>query len=30
MKNLGTTKFFLGLQPEHLPTGILVHQSTYV
>jgi hypothetical protein len=26
MKNLGKTKFCLGLQLEHLPTGILVHQ----
>jgi hypothetical protein len=30
MKDLGRTKFFLGLQLEHLQTGILVHQSTYV
>jgi hypothetical protein len=30
MKDLGTTKFCLGLQLEHLPTGILVHQSAYV
>jgi len=30
MKNLGQTKFCLGLHLEHLPTGILVHQSTYV
>jgi hypothetical protein len=30
MKDLGKTKFYLGLQLEHLPTGILVHQSTYV
>ena len=29
MKDLGKTKFCLGLQIEHLPTGILVHQSTY-
>jgi hypothetical protein len=27
---LCTTKFCLGLQIEHLQTGILVHQSTYV
>ena len=27
MKNLGKTKFCLGLQIEHLPNGILVHQS---
>jgi hypothetical protein len=30
MKNLGKTKFCLVLQLEYLPTGILVHQSTYV
>jgi hypothetical protein len=30
MKDLGKTKFYLGLQLEHLPTGILVHQSAYV
>jgi hypothetical protein len=30
MKNLGRTKFWLGLQLEHLHTGILVHQSAYV
>jgi hypothetical protein len=30
MKDLGRTKFYLGLQLEHLQTGILVHQSTYV
>jgi hypothetical protein len=30
MKNLGGTKFYLGLQLKHLHTGILVHQSTYV
>jgi hypothetical protein len=30
MKDLGKTKFCLGLQLEHLPTGILVHQSAYV
>ena len=29
MKDLGKTKFCLGLQIEHLPTGVLVHQSTY-
>jgi hypothetical protein len=27
MKYLGKTKFCLHLQLEHLPTGILVHQS---
>jgi hypothetical protein len=30
LKDLGKTKFCLVLQLEHLPTGILVHQSTYV
>jgi hypothetical protein len=30
MKDLGKTKFCLGLQLEHLQTGILVHQSAYV
>jgi hypothetical protein len=30
MNDLGETKFFLGLQPEHLPTRILVHQSAYI
>ena len=30
MKDLGKTKFSLGLQIEHLPNGILVHQSTYI
>jgi hypothetical protein len=30
IKDLSKTKFCLGLQLEHLPTGILVHQSTYV
>jgi hypothetical protein len=29
MKDLGKTKIFLGLQLEHLPSRILVHQSTY-
>ena len=29
MKDLGKTKFCLNLQIEHLPNGILVHQSTY-
>ena len=29
MKDLGKTKFYLCLQIEHLPNGILVHQSTY-
>jgi hypothetical protein len=30
MKDLGRTKFCLGLQVEHLHTSILVHQSAYV
>jgi hypothetical protein len=30
MKDLCKTKFCLGLQLEHLPMGILVHQSAYV
>jgi hypothetical protein len=30
MKNLGRIKFCLGLQLEHLHTGILVHMSAYV
>jgi hypothetical protein len=30
MNDLSKTKFCLGLQLEHLPTGILVHQSAYV
>jgi hypothetical protein len=30
MKDLGKTKFCLGLQLMHLPIGILVHQSAYV
>ena len=29
MKDLGKTKFCLGLQIEHLKNGILVHQETY-
>ncbi|KAD3641863.1 hypothetical protein E3N88_31087 [Mikania micrantha] len=29
MKNLGKTKYCLGLQIEHMPNGILVHQSNY-
>ena len=29
MKNLGKTKFCLGLQIEHLSNGIFVHQSNY-
>jgi hypothetical protein len=30
LKDLGTTKFSLGLQIEHFHMGILVHQSAYV
>jgi hypothetical protein len=30
MKDLGKTKFCLGLQLEHLPSGILVHQTAYI
>jgi hypothetical protein len=30
MKDLGKTKFCLGLQIEHLHSGTLVHQSVYV
>jgi hypothetical protein len=30
MKDLGKTKFFLGLQIEHLQTSILIYQSAYV
>jgi hypothetical protein len=30
MKALGKTKFYLGLQIEHLQTSILVHQYAYV
>jgi hypothetical protein len=30
MKDLGRTKFYLGLQLEHLQMSILVHQSAYV
>ncbi|GJU89384.1 putative RNA-directed DNA polymerase [Tanacetum coccineum] len=29
MKDLGKTKYCLGLQNEHMPNGILVHQSNY-
>ena len=29
MKDLGKTKFCLGLQIEHFPTRVLVHQSAY-
>jgi len=30
MKDFGKTKYWLGLQLEHLPSGILVHQSAYI
>jgi hypothetical protein len=30
MKELGKTKYCIGLQVEHSPEGILVHQSTYI
>ncbi|KAJ1293734.1 hypothetical protein BS78_01G091700 [Paspalum vaginatum] len=30
MKDLGKTKFCLGLQLEHLPSGIFVYQATYI
>jgi hypothetical protein len=30
MNDLGKTEFCLGLQLEHISTGILVHQSVYV
>ena len=30
MKDLGKTKFCLGLQIEHLANGIFVHQSNYI
>ena len=29
MKDLGKTKYCLGLQIEHCSNGILIHQSTY-
>jgi len=29
MKDMGKTRFCLGLHIEHLPEGILIHQSTY-
>ncbi|GJS92894.1 retrovirus-related pol polyprotein from transposon TNT 1-94 [Tanacetum coccineum] len=29
MKDLGKTKYCLGLQIEHMPNGVLVHQSIY-
>jgi hypothetical protein len=30
MKDLGKTKFCLGLQIEHVKGGILVHQEAYI
>ena len=30
MKDLGKTKFCIGLQIDHFPNGVLVHQSTYI
>ena len=30
MKDLGRTRFCLGLQIEHLKDGIFMHQSTYI
>jgi hypothetical protein len=30
LKDLGKTKFYLGLQLEHLSTEIFMHQSAYV
>jgi hypothetical protein len=30
MNDLDKTKFCFGLQIEHLPNGILIHQSTYI
>ena len=30
MKDLGKTKYCLGLQLKHHPLGILVHQSAYI
>ena len=30
MKDLGKTKFCLGIQLEHLPSGILVYQPAYI
>jgi hypothetical protein len=29
MKDLGKTKFFLEIQLEHYPSGILLHQAAY-
>ena len=30
MKDLGKTKYYLGLQIKHKSNGILIHESTYV
>ena len=30
MEDLGKTKYCLGLQLEHRPSGILMHQSAYI
>ena len=30
MKDLGKTKFCLGIQFEHLPSGIMVYQAAYI
>ena len=30
MKDLGKAKFYLALQIEHFPNGVLIHQSTYI
>ena len=30
MKDLGKPKFYFGLQLEHLPSGIMVHQAAYI
>jgi hypothetical protein len=30
MRDLGQIKFCSGLQLEHLPTGIFIHQATYI
>ena len=30
MKELGKTKYCLGLQIDHLPEGIFIHQLTYL
>jgi len=30
MEDLGKTKYYLGLQLEHRPSGILVYQSAYI